>query len=620
LHLKKLELVGFKSFPEKTQFVFNEGITCIVGPNGCGKTNLLDALRWVLGEQKTSLLRGNKMEEVIFAGTRTLKPLGMSEVSLHIENRDGVISSPYNEISISRRLFRSGESEYLLNKVPCRLKDITDLFADTGLGSHAYAIIQQDMIDAILSDRAEERRFLFEEAAGITKYKQRKKAAERKLEATEQDLLRLQDILAEINSRVNSLKRQVNKAERYKKISDELKNWNLYIAQTKYAQLQERKKELSISLKSFEDQKIALETKLDVRFTETEQARAALADLDHQLNQRANAVYELSEKAHEIETNISVNREKKENLQKLAVQNRQEIEILSKRAEAIREEQIGCRKNIEQAASEMVRVSESLDKALAEQKVADDAYLQFRGTTDEENARLLDLEGKISSGRADSAGIDEQVREIDDEVKQLNDRKTNLSDETNRRRQEITRLQDLTNQLQSETASIEGSIASGEQNLNQALAEADRLRDLQAELAANHEAIAARKDLLAEMVEHHEGYEGGVVAVFEIADRWLDITGTVADFIHPNEGCRTAVEAALGQTAQYILCQNLDTAHEAIAYLRDKKAGRASFLILEKLPENIARPDLPHFTGVVGWADQLVTCDERYNRVPLALL
>ncbi|HDL02848.1 MAG TPA: chromosome segregation protein SMC, partial [candidate division Zixibacteria bacterium] len=185
MYLKRLELLGFKSFPDKTIIKFTPGVTSIVGPNGCGKTNILDSIRWVLGEQRVSLLRGTKMEEIIFNGTHEIKPLGMAEVTLVIQNNKGVLPTEYSEVQITRRLFRSGESEYLLNKVPCRLKDISDLLMDTGVGSHIYSVIQQDMIEAILSDKADERRFLFEEAAGISKYKNRKKAALRKLEATE---------------------------------------------------------------------------------------------------------------------------------------------------------------------------------------------------------------------------------------------------------------------------------------------------------------------------------------------------------------------------------------------------------------------------------------------------
>jgi len=620
VYLKKLELMGFKSFPEKTQFLFNEGITCIVGPNGCGKTNLLDALRWVLGEQKTSLLRGNKMEEVIFAGTRNLKPLGMSEVSLHIENRNGVLPSQYNELAIARRLFRSGESEYSLNKVPCRLKDITDLFADTGLGSHAYAIIQQHMIDAILSDKAEERRFLFEEASGITKYKHRKKAAERKLEATEHDLLRLQDILSEVNTRVNSLKRQVNKAARYKKISDELKTWDLYLAGTRYKQLQEQKKELSLAARSYDDRRVAMETQLDSRFADLEKGRTTLTEMDHTLSDQANAISEVTEKAHQVETEISVGREKRDNLKQGITRNIEEIDALGKRSEVITEEKRTAAEEIERVDEQLRTVNGDLEMALSEQKRADDAYLQFKSVADDESARLLDLEGKISSGRTDSANIEEQLDELKNEIEQQNGRKSGLIEEKIRRRQEITTIQSHINESQQEVTNGSESLANLEHDLEETQAKSERLRDHVAELSSSYEATLARKNLLTEMVEHYEGYGSGVVAVFDVADRWVDITGTVADFIHPFEGYGTAIESALGETAQYILCQTAATAQEAVGYLRNEKAGRATFLILERLASAPARPPLPDKQGVVGWADLLVDCDERYRLVPTTLL
>lgn len=620
MYLKKLELVGFKSFPEKTQFVFNTGITCIVGPNGCGKTNLLDALRWVLGEQKTSLLRGNKMEEVIFAGTRTLKPLGMAEVSLHIDNRTGGLPSQYGEITISRRLFRSGESEYLLNKVPCRLKDISDLFADTGLGSHAYSIIQQDMIDAILSDRAEDRRFLFEEAAGITKYKHRKKAAERKLEATEQDLLRLKDILSEVTTHVTSLKRQVNKAERYKQISEELKGWNLYLARVKYDQLLERKKEQALAVRAHEDRKLAAESQLDARFADLEQRRTTMTDLDHTLTDQSNTILSLSEEAHRLESDIMVKREKRENLARLTTANHEEIIALTRRAEVLAEEKRRAENDQEGLRGEMAAAAERLEQALAAQRKADDDYLQYRAVANDESERLVALEGRISSGRTDSANVEEQVRELQAEIDQQNTRKSTINEEKGRRRQEIASLQDRLASLRSGIATSEGAIEDRQRYLTGAETDLDRLRDRMAELSSAYEATLARRNLLAEMVEHYEGYGSGVVAIFEVADRWPAVAGTVADVIRPHAGMQAAIEAALGEAAQYILCQNHDSAREAVVYLRANKAGRATFLITDKLPMPTERPALPAVDGVTGWADSLVACEEGHGRVAWALL
>jgi len=230
LFLSRLEIVGFKSFPERTEVRFGPGITGIVGPNGCGKTNLLDAIRWVMGEQRPTLLRGGRMDEVIFNGAPGVGPVGMAEVSLTVENNRGILPVEYSEVVVTRRLFRSGESEYLLNRVPCRLKDIVELFLDTGMGSHAYAVFQQTMIDALLSEKPEDRLGLFEEAAGVAKYKLRRRAAERKLGATETDLIRLNDLFSEIEKQYNSLKRQVKKAERFKNLDDEKRALKIRLA------------------------------------------------------------------------------------------------------------------------------------------------------------------------------------------------------------------------------------------------------------------------------------------------------------------------------------------------------------------------------------------------------
>ena len=232
MYLSKIDIFGFKSFAHKVAFQFNDGITAIIGPNGCGKSNIVDAIRWVLGEQRTSILRLDRMENIIFNGTALRKPLSMVEVSLLIENTKNILPSIYSEVKITRRLYRSGDSEYLLNNRQVRLKDIIDLFADTGMGSDAYSVIELKMVEQILSDNAEERRRLFEEAAGIKKYKFRRKSAMRKLEATQQELVRLSDVISEVQKNVNSLSRQVGKARRYHEYKNELKQNEIYVKNT----------------------------------------------------------------------------------------------------------------------------------------------------------------------------------------------------------------------------------------------------------------------------------------------------------------------------------------------------------------------------------------------------
>ncbi|HVP35960.1 MAG TPA: AAA family ATPase, partial [Terriglobales bacterium] len=338
MYLSKLEILGFKSFPNKTEFLFNQGMTAIVGPNGCGKTNILDAIRWVLGEQRTSLLRGERMEEVIFNGTKELKPLGMAEVSLVIENNLGILPTEYQEVQITRRLFRSGESEYLLNKKTCRLKDIIDLFLDTGMGTHAYSVIQPEMVESILSNKTEDRRFLFEEASGISKYKHRKKEACRKLESTENDLLRLKDLNAEVERQVNSLKRQVRKAERFKRLSQELKEKELKAGKTEYDSLWEKEGQLESGLKEKEEQRVAQQAKLAETELKSEKLKLDLTQVEKKFFSSQRELEECLEALRTLEKENALNKERVLNLQENQKRLAKEIEENLSRREAIKTE------------------------------------------------------------------------------------------------------------------------------------------------------------------------------------------------------------------------------------------------------------------------------------------
>ncbi|MEE8575834.1 MAG: AAA family ATPase, partial [candidate division Zixibacteria bacterium] len=359
MNLKRIDILGFKSFANKTSVTFSNGVTAIVGPNGCGKTNILDSLRWVLGEQKMSLLRGGKMEEVIFNGSHDLKALGMAEVTLTVRNDRGLLPTEYTEVQVTRRLFRSGESEYLLNKTPCRRKDITDLFVDTGLGPHSYSVIQQDMIEAILSDKAEDRRFLFEEASGITKYKQRKKAAERKMEATEQDFLRLKDIYAEVKTRSNSLYRQHKKAERYQRVVDDIRAWELHVGARRVAKMNEERQQFRAELDKLTTNRQEKETRLSVLSSELEATRKEQIDVDRQISAVSSEVYEVTEAVHEMEREVSISREKRSNAQTLIEKNRTDIESLEQRDKSLTEQ-------ISQTTRERDEIRSKLDSVSSE--------------------------------------------------------------------------------------------------------------------------------------------------------------------------------------------------------------------------------------------------------------
>src|SRR5512143_2728246 len=301
MQLKTLEMIGFKSFCDKTTVTFQPGITAVVGPNGCGKSNISDAIRWVLGEQSAKHLRGDKMEDVIFNGSESRKPLGMAEVTLRLTNVGGTLPSEfgqYEEIEITRRLFRSGESEYLINRIPCRLKDIRDLMTDAGVGARTHAIIEQDKVDQILSSKPQDRRFLFEEVAGVMKYKARRQEALSKLESTQQNQLRVNDIITEVKRQVNSLDRQARKAERYQKLRAELKEIDYRLASVEYSNLGQEWTASSEEFRKLEDEATGLHVELGRIEAAIEEARADALSAEHELST-------LQHRIHETETGLS---------------------------------------------------------------------------------------------------------------------------------------------------------------------------------------------------------------------------------------------------------------------------------------------------------------------------
>jgi len=298
LYLSKLEIFGFKSFAQKTAIGFSEGVTSIVGPNGCGKTNIVDAIRWCLGEQKSSALRSDKMENVIFNGTTNRKPMGMAEVSLTIENTKGILPTEYTDITITRRIFRSGESEYLLNKNLCRLKDIVNLFMDTGIGANAYSVIELKMVETILSNKAEERRTMFEEAAGVNKYKLRRRLAIRKLDEVKIDLTRVNDIVSEVSKKVSSLERQAKKADRYNNLSTTLREKELDLAEREMSLFSIKTSEANNLRDENQQKKNQLESSITKSTDELESFKNNLTGAESKLKQKRDEVAEYTEKAY----------------------------------------------------------------------------------------------------------------------------------------------------------------------------------------------------------------------------------------------------------------------------------------------------------------------------------
>lgn len=621
MYLQQLKILGFKSFGHKTEIKFADGVTAIVGPNGCGKTNVLDSLRWVLGEQRTSLLRSGKMEEIIFNGTRAVRPLNMAEVVLTIRNDKGILPTEYTEVQIARRLFRSGESEYLLNKVPCRRKDIVDLFLDTGMGAHSYSVIQMDMIDALLSDKPEERRFLFEEAAGITKYKQRKKAALRKLEATENDFLRLRDIHAEIKTRVNSLFRQHKKAERHQCLTDDIKQWELYLSASRTKSLEENKRELRSRLDRISQTRQVSETDLDQISAQLEADRKELIDVEHRLSNVGQEIYDISEQAHQREKLVSINREKISNAKSVITRNTADIEALTKREVELKVQSQTASVELDRFRKQYDLVSDALTKAEKAQGEADRQLVDARASKEQVNRQLIDLEGKISSERTHQTTLAEQQQETASRLEEINEHL-----DENRPRQsgllaELKQVQARTTEQSQQKVRLENSQKNLTDDITKLSAESEELSEKIASLSASLGACEARRNLLEDMMLQYEGYESGLVDVMDQRERWPGITGTVGESFVPVDGLETALEAALGELSRCMICEDRASAEQIISYLKAENKGKVGILVpvSEQISPAIKRPeiDLDEF---IGWLDSFVSVPEELKKLKEAVL
>ncbi len=611
MYLKQLDITGFKSFPNKTSIKFSPGKTAIVGPNGCGKTNILDAIRWVMGEQKITLLRGSKMEEVIFNGSKDMAPLGMAEVTLIMINNRGVLPTEYSEVQISRRLYRSGEAEYLLNKVPCRLKDITELFYDTGAGAHSYSVIQQQMIDSVISDKAEDRRFLFEEAAGITKYKQRKKAALRKLEATEQDLLRLKDIYAEVKTQVNSLQRQQKKAERYKELSDRIRQWELYFASVRVKKIEAEKRILKDAIDKLNAKILQSDSGMDVQGAELEGLRSKQIDLDHQLSKVSQELFESTETAHGYEKEISVLKVKKVSAKSLIERNTGEIEGLQRRSESLSEQAVDTGAVLNKLRVELESLHDGLKKAQGLQIEADKTLLAARNSKEKENTKLIDLERKISSGKTEDDNLREQLETLQGYLAELTlktaesgKNRAALNERLETSKNTAARLVDKRALQNDAMKKAENELASTKETLE------NTVRELAASISSK-DAFESQKTLLKDLIYSIDGTDSGVNTVLELNSKWNGVIGTVAQKFSPIKGYEQAVEAALGEMSKYLICDTKETAENVIKYMKSENKGRVGLVVPNTGTINpvIRRPEI-NLPGFVGWLDSFVTTEE----------
>lgn len=607
MYLSRLTALGFKSFVQQLDLSLQKGITCVVGPNGCGKSNVVDALRWALGEQRVRSLRSNNMEDVIFSGTRNRKPLGMAEVSITVDNAERILPIDYTEVTVTRRLFRSGDSDYLLNKVPCRLKDIQNLLMDTGLGAHAYSVIEQGMMDEIISDKPEERRRLFEEAAGVTRYKVQRRAAWNRLESVRQDLQTVDAVMAEVERQVKSLARQERKARLYGQLSNQMKNLEVRLGRHRFFQMSERSRPVADEMAFLkEDVEVAAGdiARLEARL---EEVRSALAERDQALREANAEVSRQSQLVHRKDTHIQVAQERIRSIDAFLEQADRRQEDMGARRDTARREAAEARRLGAEAREALQHAEGALEAERSDLEATNHALDARRTRAEEQKTQLISALGELSEGsgrlergRARLEGIAQRQARLQDEAKQSAHRKEELDATSREAERQIDRLErDVADKsrLRETDAAEYGRL----------LEQQEKMTDERSRLLARREADDARIGLLKKLREGFEGYSSGVRALAvesPLADR---VRGVVADRIEVDGRYATAIEAALGRALECLLVDEAADALNAIDYLQSGDLGSAAFLPLDSLSNGNGVPwTAPDAEGVVGRASDLL--------------
>ncbi|MBC8184323.1 chromosome segregation protein SMC [candidate division KSB1 bacterium] len=620
MHLEKLKIFGFKSFAKKTEIKLLPGITAIVGPNGCGKSNVVDAIRWVLGEQKAGTLRSDRMESVIFNGSKNLKALGMSEVSLVIQNSDNVLPIEYSEVVLTRRLFRSGESQYLLNNNPCRLKDINDLLMDTGLAPDAYSVIELSMVEQILSGKPEDRRRIFEEAVGLTKYKQRRKLTFRKLDATEQDLTRLADIIGEVRSKVNSLHRQVRRAQRYQTLSEKLSESEIRVATHSFSQIYDELGPLNEKFEESTRSRESLSSQISFKEAEIETIQTDLIQVEDQQRSSQSKLNETNATIQKREEEILLSRERLKSLAENKTRIYNEIEMLEQRI-TIRKEQLEETQQQKSSTTEEITkfqqeyekeklILDDFDKQINEKKIlareADQAVLELMQSISEQQknmerlkAQLDNLETRNNTIIEEKENLLQKIDSDEEAAKELRKTLTNLQ----ARQEGLTETQ---SELEIQSESLQQEI----ENLkNDILHKNNQIESVQ-------QRIAFLKDLL----ESYADYPEGVKYLMVNQGTEKGFQSAFADILKVENEHRKAIEAALGDSAAYLLVSDEQTAYLGVNTLKETKQGVVTFLPVDKLSPKNKQINLGKEPGVIGWANEIIECESKYRAAAQILL
>lgn len=621
--LKALEIQGFKSFPDKTVLSFGTGITAVVGPNGSGKSNISDAVRWVLGEQSSKTLRGSKMEDVIFNGTSKRKATGFAEVSLIIDNTRRSLDFDADDVKVTRRYYRSGESEYLLNNATVRLKDIQLLFMDTGLGRDGYSMVGQGKIDAIVSSKSDERREIFEEAAGIAKYRYRKNEAERRLKSAEENLLRLRDILKELEERVGPLKIQSEKAKKYLTYASEKKELEIGVWLNTMAQSREVLRDMDAKLELARTQYEAAGTAIEEADNRLEALAEAGRALSAEMERLRTESGQLEEEAVRCEGNANLVRNDMAHNEENIARIRGEIEQ-TERGNQQMDETIAARRAEIAEKEQQIAAAERLQLELTEQwETLLRSNEEISGKIEELNRQAAEYAAQLSDIRVKTVTNESSLTEITLRVSQVTAALTTRSEQRDEAKRELEACKADFGELCERIDSLQNTLRGYEMRYNARLAKLETARSETEHLRLDVEEKQRRIRLLEEMERSLEGFSHSVKSVIKQAERGelRGIRGPVSRLVHARADYALAIETALGAAAQNIVCDREEDAKRGIAYLKDTKGGRATFLPIQSIKGTLLNePSLADEAGFVGLASDLVEVEASYEQIARNLL
>lgn len=624
MYLKRLELQGFKSFADKTILEFKQGITSVIGPNGSGKSNISDSIRWVLGEQSMKSLRGSKSEDIIFSGTQNRKSLGFAVASIVIDNSDGKLPIEYSEVTVTRKIYRSGETGYFINKVPCRLKDVLELFMDTGIGKDGYSIIGQGKIDEILSNKSEDRRHIFEEAAGIVKYRTRKAESEKKLEQTKLNLLRINDIISEIESNIEPLKLQSEKARQFLNLREELKNIEVGLFIFHIEEYKQKLDKLIKDIDIMESQKNDETEKLESLQKNKENLKIAVDNITMQIEELQNLGFESSNTIEKINSNINLSKEKivhnNENLERIE---KEKIEI-EERIRELEEEKSGKKEKQEN----LLTNKEKFEKELQEKEA------ELNELTSKMSAKELEIEEKkkeLEKATDEKYENSSEIAAINTNEENLNKRKQILKEKTG---QIISEL-DLNRATKQDISKIVYEIEAKKNNLikekneieskkQNASKKQEEFENLINQIGNEIRIKDSKRKFLIETEKEKEGYVKSVKSLLIACEKNSNLNkgmhGVLANLISVDKKYETAIEMCLGASMQNIVTENEQDAKKLIEYLRNNNLGRASFLPISSVKGKKIEKIKSKLNGVIGIASDLVQYDKRYEQIILNLL